>query len=1217
MKIRRISLRNLHSIRGDVEIDFTKSPLVETGLFAITGDTGAGKTTILDAVTLALYGNLCRKSDARETLSHGSEEGMAECEFEAKGRRFLAQWRVRQTRSKKPGQALKTERSVAEWEEKSSEFHIVAERRVREVNSFIEQVTGLDFPRFTRSVMLAQGDFAAFLKANEKERSDLLERITGTEIYSELSKAALERKNIEKAQLDSLTEKRDTLNIFSKEEIKEIKAVLKQKQKEYKANSKALEKAKSNLQQLQELEKLERQERSVTAAIEKLAERAAEFKDDQQKLEAHQKTLPLHPTLARFDDKAAEIGQLEKSIESLTGQESRLERESASLQIVFSEKKKAFDILKKEQPKAIRLFDQVSTLDTKIQGLEATFQKQKTEQDEALRQLETANLERAELESKIAAHLAAIEELTAWLKENAAWANLPKDLPTIAHIRSGLNENFLAQKDLKAKIVAANKKLAGAETAKLQLEKKLLSENGTLGKLTASFKEKAREAFTDNRHDLLEKLNKDIEALAEQQKHRLQLNGLSSEYSKTLAEINALKNELDNLRSEELTLDKAFLSAVEQSEEAEQVLRFKQEVFRQQQSIANYEKDRAALAEGEPCPLCFSTEHPFRDKGLEAYIDRAKAELEVAEKFYKQKQAERTELVKRHLEIASKIQQMDGGPSGQLGKLEARLMETEKKMAALFPNLDGEDFSRSVGDWLVKKIDGFEENLKAKKETRKQLAELNGQLSAQESIVRKLETELKDSGFEELETKKSVQHAEENLASLAKNFEQLTNDLNQLVEKYGYTFSLDRARAMFADLKNKEKLFSDNQEKASQHERLLALDKQSLQQVQKTITALERKTTALDKELKKESAQLNRLKTKRLELFDEKDPNEERERLIHELEQLETSLEGHRTRFEETKNALALTKQSLKAETRRLEKEKKSFRKIEESLQKGLAKAGFENVEILRSAKLSAAKAQGLQVKSERLKQQEIETQQQLRTIGKALKTARKKPLPEKTMDELGGEINQLENNSIEIQQALGALQQQLKDNDERQSESEQLLSQIEDQRTTYNRWMALYDLIGSADGKKFRVFAQGLTLQKLVQLANAHLENLFGRYIIMKRPGEDLELDIVDTFQADNIRSMHTLSGGESFLVSLALALGLSDLAGKDANIKTLFIDEGFGTLDDQTLDLALVTLENLQAKGKTIGIISHVKELKERISTQVRVVKKGGGMSSVEVIG
>ncbi|RMD96443.1 MAG: ATP-binding cassette family protein, partial [Bacteroidetes bacterium] len=128
---------------------------------------------------------------------------------------------------------------------------------------------------------------------------------------------------------------------------------------------------------------------------------------------------------------------------------------------------------------------------------------------------------------------------------------------------------------------------------------------------------------------------------------------------------------------------------------------------------------------------------------------------------------------------------------------------------------------------------------------------------------------------------------------------------------------------------------------------------------------------------------------------------------------------------------------------------------------------------------------------------------------------------------------------------------------------------------------------------------------------------HLYGRYRIVKREGTDLELNIVDTYQADSVRSLFSLSGGESFLVSLALALGLSSLAARQSNIRSLFIDEGFGSLDEQTLDLAISTLENLQAGGKTIGIISHVKELKERIATQVKVVKKNNGVSRVEIAG
>ena len=198
-----------------------------------------------------------------------------------------------------------------------------------------------------------------------------------------------------------------------------------------------------------------------------------------------------------------------------------------------------------------------------------------------------------------------------------------------------------------------------------------------------------------------------------------------------------------------------------------------------------------------------------------------------------------------------------------------------------------------------------------------------------------------------------------------------------------------------------------------------------------------------------------------------------------------------------------------------------------------------------------------------------------------------------------------------------GGLKQQFNDNDKTGKRAIRIKKDNKRQREIYQRWAALNDLIGSHDGKNFRIFAQGLTLQKLVNLANPQLKRLYGRYSIVKRKGEDLDLGIVDTYQAEHVRSMNTLSGGESFLVSLALALGLSDLAGRKANIRSLFIDEGFGSLDDQTLDLAISTLENLQAGGKTIGIISHVKELKERVTTRLNVRKRGGGNSVVEIIG
>ncbi len=1217
MRILRIALRNLHSLKDLVEIDFTASPLVDTGLFAIIGDTGAGKTTILDAVTLALYGDVCRKSDAREALSYGAEEGMAECEFEAKGRRFLAQWRVRQTKSKKPGQHLKAERSIAEWEEKTEAFHIVAERKVREVNNFVEQVTGLDFPRFTRSVMLAQGDFAAFLKANEKERSDLLERITGTEIYSELSKAALEKKNLEKTVLDSLTEKRDALKIFSKEELKEKKAILRQKQKEHKASKKELEKAKAAITWLQNLTKLEKQEATANKAIQRILGESEKIKDDTLRLNAHQKTLPLHPTLARHEDKTKEIQTIESELNELVISIANLKESESELRANFINKKERFEELKKSQPNAIKLFDEVSTLDSKIKHKESALEKQKTELADWNSQLETALGEKKELTEKIARHQIAIKELDEWITVNAAWANLPKDLPTIQHIRASLRENYTEQDALKKIIAAEDEKLKSEKKLAAQLEEALQHEKSTIENLITKFNRLAPEEYATDRQELLEKMAKDIDSIAGQQKHLAQLNTLSSEYSVFLEEINQLEQQLEELRNEELSLDKTFLSIVEESEEAEKVLRFKQAVYRQQQAIANYEKDRAELQEGEPCPLCFSTEHPFRKKELTPYVDRAKSELEKAEQFFNNKQKQRNDLVKRHLEIATAIHQIDSFSSGQLGKLKTKLIEKEKQIASLVPYIEPEDFAKSVSGWVSNKIAGFEENLLEKKNTREQLANLNGQIAKLELKLRLLESQAKDSQFALLKTEKSIQHNQQSLSKLNDKFKALTNELNNLVGKYGYVFSVETAKAMFSELTSKEQLFSEKQNSLNNHEKQLGLDQQAFSQTTKAIIGFEKKSKSVQTNVQKEETELQKLIAKRTELFGEKDPHEERSALMKTLEEKEEALQEARRAHEKTRASLKLAQQSNTALSKRLQKEQKSMVSIQKKLEQGIKKIGFIDLKALKQAILSEGEANRIQTKERKLKQQEIEAAQQLKLVEKELKKLTKKTLTEKTFDELKSEIEVQENNYMEIQRNIGALQQQLNDNEALESESVQLLEQIDNQRATYNRWMALYDLIGSSDGKKFRIFAQGLTLQKLVHLANVHLKNLFGRYLIIKRQNEDLELDIVDTFQADNVRSMHTLSGGESFLVSLALALGLSDLAGKNANIKSLFIDEGFGTLDDQALDLALNTLENLQAKGKTIGIISHVKELKERISTQVKVVRKGGGTSFVEVVG
>jgi exonuclease SbcC len=189
----------------------------------------------------------------------------------------------------------------------------------------------------------------------------------------------------------------------------------------------------------------------------------------------------------------------------------------------------------------------------------------------------------------------------------------------------------------------------------------------------------------------------------------------------------------------------------------------------------------------------------------------------------------------------------------------------------------------------------------------------------------------------------------------------------------------------------------------------------------------------------------------------------------------------------------------------------------------------------------------------------------------------------------------------------------QLKNHYEHKEQSAAKQELIKQQKIECQRMDKLHQLIGSSDGKKFRNFAQGLTFELMVNHANKQLAKMTDRYLLMRDEAQPLELNVVDNYQAGELRTTKNLSGGESFIVSLSLALGLSKMASQKVRVDSLFLDEGFGTLDDDALETALETLGELQQDGKIIGIISHVHALKERISTQINVHPVSGGKSAI----
>jgi len=266
-----------------------------------------------------------------------------------------------------------------------------------------------------------------------------------------------------------------------------------------------------------------------------------------------------------------------------------------------------------------------------------------------------------------------------------------------------------------------------------------------------------------------------------------------------------------------------------------------------------------------------------------------------------------------------------------------------------------------------------------------------------------------------------------------------------------------------------------------------------------------------------------------------------------------------------------------------------------------------------QAARLPAATREALARQAAALDQQTLtlHTRQQDRAARLASLTAQSTDDPDTATLQARQEAD--EHTRQQHQQTLAANQHRLA---EHKRASERLAAQqqaIAKQAAETRRWQNLHELIGAADGKKYRNYAQSLTFASVIAQANRQLVQLSDRYLLTADPARPLELNIIDNYQGGETRSAKNLSGGESFIVSLALALGLAQMSGENMQIDTLFLDEGFGTLDEETLDSALETLAQLRTHGKHIGIISHVAALTERIATRIQITPQNGGNSTI----
>lgn len=372
-------------------------------------------------------------------------------------------------------------------------------------------------------------------------------------------------------------------------------------------------------------------------------------------------------------------------------------------------------------------------------------------------------------------------------------------------------------------------------------------------------------------------------------------------------------------------------------------------------------------------------------------------------------------------------------------------------------------------------------------------------------------------------------------------------------------------------------------------------------------------TGELNSELQEISTKLNELNEKRIFVFGEKEPVTEAKKMTERLnvawkekESASSLLQNHIQQIAENTNLSKALEDAIGNRQNQLVTMEAGFINL-------LQENEFRDEAHFISVRLSPSERNALQKKEQEISGRANELKVKKDQTEARLKTEQEKNLTNEETDSLQKQSAELRESIDTKSQMLGSLKEQLRRNDENRERGDALRVRMELQQRELYRWSDLNDLIGSADGKKFRNFAQGLTLEIMIASANVQLAKFNDRYQLIRDKKEPLDLNIIDLYQAGEIRTTKNLSGGEGFIVSLALALGLAGMAGQKVSVDSLFLDEGFDTLDEETLETVLGTLSGLQQTGKMIGVISHVSALKERINTKIEVIPQRGGRSSL----